>query len=81
MKFFLLNEGKYKIFVDKGYCWQLLFSFFLTSVDNGRKKVIYGKNTLNTTMKGIPHNENGETKYNYFCLPYFLNPWMERLTD
>ena len=78
MKFFLLNEGKYKIFVDiVDNCYFL----FLTSVDNGRKKVIYGKNILNTTMKAIPHNENDETNYNYFCLPSFLNPWMARLTD
>ena len=26
-KFFLLNERKYKIFADKCYCWQVLFSF------------------------------------------------------
>ena len=44
-KFFLLNEGKYKIFVDMCYCWQVLFSFFLflLSVDDDRKKVILGK--------------------------------------
>ena len=32
-------------------------------------------------MNTIPHDENRETNYKYFCLLSFLNPWVESRTD